>query len=150
MVSKESLGAHSLFQFEGITWNEPTEGPIMKSEYFSRKTQNSVSRAGFGDGFIHRKKRNVYLNCMYNIKHTVKKQRILRRGLNSVSSWLWERDWIVWALVSCFFLNLVFLFYYLPWRRKRGKERNDDGFFLLDRKTEHLRSGTHHLQTMHQ
>jgi len=33
-----------------------------------------------------------------------------------------------------FFFDLVFLFYYLPWRRKRVKERNGEGLFLLDKK----------------
>lgn len=50
----------SLFHFEGITWDEPTEGPIMKTENFSRRTQNCISRAGFGDGLIHKKKIFVF------------------------------------------------------------------------------------------
>lgn len=61
------------------------------------------------------------------MKHTVKKQRTPRRGLNyefGASSWLLERDWIMQAVVTFFFFffkNLVFLFDSLPWRGKRKK-----------------------------
>lgn len=138
MVSKESLGVHSLFHFEGITWGEPAKGPVMKTENFSRRTQNCASQAGFGDGLTHKKKNKfVFKLHVWSTQWKSKEPQEQAWLLNSVClhgsrkgiglcglSWVWLG----------FFLNLVFLFYYLPWRRKRGKERNGDGFFLLDRK----------------
>lgn len=65
MVSKESLGARSLFHFEEITRDEPRESPVIKAESFLRRTQNCVSQAGFGVGLIQKKQMNLlfsYIN----------------------------------------------------------------------------------------
>lgn len=39
--------------------------PYGKLSFFSRRTQNHVSEAGFGNGLIHKKKRNLCLHCTY-------------------------------------------------------------------------------------
>jgi len=85
-VLKESLGAHSLFHFEGITWDEPTEGPMMKTENFSRRTQNCVCREGFGNELIQKKlKKKLYLR--YEV-HNEKANNSKKRPEFCVSSWL--------------------------------------------------------------
>lgn len=70
------------------------------------------------------------------MKHTVKKQRTPRRGLNyefGASSWLLERDWIMQAVVTFFFFFfLKILSSFLILFPGGGKEKNGDGFFLLD------------------
>lgn len=45
-----------------------------------------------------------------------------------------------------FFFQTCLLFLLSSLEKEKRKRKNGDGFFLLDRKREHLRRGTHHLQ----
>lgn len=45
-----------------------------------------------------------------------------------------------------FFFKLVFFFLLSSLEKEKRKRKNGDRFFLLDRKRQHLRRGTHHLQ----
>jgi len=114
--------------------------PYGKLSFFSRSTQNHVSEAGFGNGLIHKKKRNLCLHCTYEA-HSEKAENPKKM----LEFWIW---FIFTTLgrgfnsVGChgpflsffFFLQSCHPFWLSTLEREKGNERNCDGFFLLDKK----------------